>query len=693
MSFCTNCSVPLSPGHPFCTNCGSAAPQPQPQQVQAVPSPGLAPVPATAPAAGSAAVGGQGIPLCLGCGAHAPTGRTECVLCQHQFGAQPWQVPPNPDGTYWCGVQTTFRCGACNRDSPLNHLDLDGHVTCLQCGVEQRYDIDIWGDGLELGHNIADLAGPNPLGRQYHPPSQFDPDENPFVEIGRQYTHGTEETMMMSGSGTSQLTFKAFPGHPLCGKCKSPYRIVSRDQAVLTVQCPACQEVKRHALPPEVHGRFKGIVGTIGADVDADMREARVNRDPGGAVAICCPQCSAPLDVAEGSTIVHCGFCRTNSRLTPATLRDLGRSDAKVLTWWLLLEGKSPQRVELENDYAEERREQAEAYRVQTARSDSLDPHVPQAAKSNAPNAGAVRSIAAAGVMVMASAGAFIAMRAGGYEEDESDEVAAAAVAPPKAVKKPKPVVPLSLTWTGKLVEAEGKKLKKGAACKLTFEGTNKRVSQLQLRCGGRVLYDTKTPVAGMSQLGWRLYERPDAGGWAYTLNYQDTGSRTGRPQATLDTRGAKSAIFDNAAEKFRVKIKFDPYSSARQGEPLYATPRAFVNVARKAEVSSVSGAKPPVAKGAQCNVKLTPSALYEKQAICKTEIRCGAKVIYGTGTFGYAACTLDDKGNPIAFKDDDFTSTGGDPKLDLSLATLQAKLSDDPDAGQWDLTLAIEPE
>ena len=41
-------------------------------------------------------------------------------------------------------MRSTFACGACKFDAPLNHFELVDAVACTRCGHEQRYDLAEW---------------------------------------------------------------------------------------------------------------------------------------------------------------------------------------------------------------------------------------------------------------------------------------------------------------------------------------------------------------------------------------------------------------------------------------------------------------------------------------------------------------------------------------------------------------------
>jgi hypothetical protein len=101
-------------------------------------------------------------------------------------------------------------------------------------------------------------------------------------------------------------------------------------------------------------------------------------------------------------------------------------------------------------------------------------------------------------------------------------------------------------------------------------------------------------------------------------------------------------------------------------------------------EVTSIVGAA-PVAQGTTCTATVTPGG---GDKPCRAEVKCGGKIIYGERPeVGYAACTMEQGPGGkacLVVQDRDFTPQGGDPALDLRVATGQLVVSDQLPTGMW---------
>ncbi len=286
--------------------------------------------------------------LCPTCGVVAPTARNSCEVCDGDLSGRR-RAPEIADGRYWVGVRCHFQCRSCGHMSPLNFLDMDGSVQCHHCGLEQAFDVDSWRDGLEHAHQVGDLAGPEPEGRHPHPRVSV-VGANPMARVGVDQTQATSAqagTVTRDGMTlTRSLRVDASPGHPLCRRCQTPVETYVEGHRV-TTRCPSCPTGAVCELPERAEQSCAGLVGVMADDMRVDRPQVKLDRSS-GAVAMTCPNCGAGYsDVSEGK-IVKCPFCQTVARIPDRfLLRYLDRKPVTA-TWWLLFEGGSPARRELE---------------------------------------------------------------------------------------------------------------------------------------------------------------------------------------------------------------------------------------------------------------------------------------------------------------------------------------------------------
>ncbi|MFT5679952.1 MAG: hypothetical protein ACI8RZ_000857 [Myxococcota bacterium] len=246
-------------------------------------------------------------------------------------------------------MRCRFQCRSCGRLSPINRLHLTRSIRCLCCGQEQIFDPTLWGEGLDLAHAVADLAGPEPEGRTEHPRIAIDA-LNPHRDIGVSRIiaeHTINETTIQRGVHHHRsLLLEAFPGHPLCADCHQPLT-VRPGSGELTTRCPGCDRETRWMSPDDQllsMSRPAALLGVL-SDVERnDHPEVRIT--PGDAQGITCSSCGAPLSLTGAETIITCRFCTLVSRV-PKQLRTGQSADPVVSVWWLALSGPSPLRESL----------------------------------------------------------------------------------------------------------------------------------------------------------------------------------------------------------------------------------------------------------------------------------------------------------------------------------------------------------
>src|ERR1700736_4746100 len=103
------------------------------------------------------------MPICPTCGIIAMPSRFACGRCQSPITLT--IAPRRTDGAFFACVECELRCRACGATGPLDHLDVDTPATCALCGEDQPLDPEVVRRVLAFAHGVADLAGPNPEGR------------------------------------------------------------------------------------------------------------------------------------------------------------------------------------------------------------------------------------------------------------------------------------------------------------------------------------------------------------------------------------------------------------------------------------------------------------------------------------------------------------------------------------------------
>jgi len=117
------------------------------------------------------------------------------------------------------------------------------------------------------------------------------------------------------------------------------------------------------------------LVGVVSIEQRTDRSEVKLDR-AGPAIATACPSCDAPFAAHLQIRLVTCQYCKTVSRIPERSWSELA-SPSRGEPWYLLFEGPSRRRTELEEERAaaerkreaaERKREAAERKREATAR-------------------------------------------------------------------------------------------------------------------------------------------------------------------------------------------------------------------------------------------------------------------------------------------------------------------------------------
>ncbi|WP_438005024.1 hypothetical protein WME89_40745 [Sorangium sp. So ce321] len=277
---------------------------------------------------------------------------------------------------------------------------------------------------------------------------------------------------------------------------------------------------------------------------------------------------------------------------------------------------------------------------------------------------------------------------------------APSALAPGPAPASPGPAAPgpekpprrATATWNAGVARATGLPLAAGAPCtveaELTSSGDDIRVPSLQVVCGGEPIYRSSDPLDGMSTLSSGVEEDSGAepGTHVYVLSYQDKGSRAGeRAEVSLDSVRRAGAVWRDAAPAYRVELTLAYQSPPVAGEPLLdATRRALRRSARVTESTGPS----PVKAGARCALHVAP---FPRGGKCRTRLACSGRMLYGAGTTGVSECAVEGD-HVVRVHDGDTTQDGGDPALDLDLATGRVTVRGEEKGGAWTVDVQLDP-
>lgn len=245
----------------------------------------------------------------------------------------------------WCAVRATFQCRACAFHSPLDGIELDQGVHCAQCGAFQKFDASGWEALLAQAHAVADLAGPTPEGR-FPSARIWIGDINPYRAIGVDGDFASAGGGEGAGGGALPEVQIA-RGHPTCTSCEQALDVALRAGGCET-RCRGCGATAIYQVPSAAARWAAALRGIVASEQRTDQRALKLTQVPGGgAVALSCPGCGAPLrEVRQGS--VRCNHCNTQA-FVPARARS--RKEGALLTatpFFLVFQGPSAERARLE---------------------------------------------------------------------------------------------------------------------------------------------------------------------------------------------------------------------------------------------------------------------------------------------------------------------------------------------------------
>ena len=276
--------------------------------------------------------------ICRHCGVVAPARGQACEVCKRPLAETRGPAPAQPIDHCWVAVRCGFTCNSCRFLAPLDTLDADGAVECAHCGLRQRFDVELWQQGLAFAHSVGDLSGPNPEGRNPHPVLWIG-SENPHVPTG------TTRTFEHAEFGT--LALDAAPGHPVCGRCREPVALAVPRPGAVETSCPRCGDRATHAISDAAVALYPALVAAVSEEHRRDRPRAHAKATAAGVIALSCPSCGAPLDLQEMGTVHTCRYCRASCVVPHQSVARALHKTPEPAVWWLFFQGISDERREL----------------------------------------------------------------------------------------------------------------------------------------------------------------------------------------------------------------------------------------------------------------------------------------------------------------------------------------------------------
>ena len=293
------------------------------------------------------------MPICASCGVVAPRLCQACSECGAMFSSRPMTAPRQDASGYWVAVRCTFQCRSCGFAAPLDQLDVDGAVECGYCGLRQRFEPSTWTEALDFAHAVGDLAGPGPEGR-FPDPSVWIAPANPFRDTGETITFSEfrQAGFEITGGATipKSLDIRAAPGFPVCPRCHVTLVVQVSPDGRTTTTCSTCSESATFALPDHARAWGPGLVAVVAEEHRTSRAIANeTTASDTGVTALVCPNCGAPLAMKGSNRTIKCEFCGAFCRVPARFLVRAGQEKLVPEIWWMLFNGPSRKRRELES--------------------------------------------------------------------------------------------------------------------------------------------------------------------------------------------------------------------------------------------------------------------------------------------------------------------------------------------------------
>jgi hypothetical protein len=297
------------------------------------------------------------MPICASCGIVAPRLCPACPRCGAAFASRPATAPRQDANGYWVAVRCSFQCRSCGFAAPLDQLDVDGSVECAYCGLRQRFEPSTWREALDFAHAVGDLAGPGPEGR-YPDPGLWIGPVNPFRDTGETiaFSEFRQSGVEISEGMTipKSLQIAAAPGFPVCGRCRAPVAVQVLPGGRATTTCGTCSDTGTFVMPERARSFGEALVAVVAHEHRTNRVDAtQMAPSETGVSALVCPNCGAPLALRGGDRTVQCQFCSAFCRIPGRFLIRAGQDKIEPEIWWMLFNGLSRKRRELESGSSE----------------------------------------------------------------------------------------------------------------------------------------------------------------------------------------------------------------------------------------------------------------------------------------------------------------------------------------------------
>jgi hypothetical protein len=270
-------------------------------------------------------------------------------------------IPYPPSGVMFIQVRLKFGCTQCGNRSPIDTLDADGRFFCFGCNQERLFDTDMWKEKLvRIAAVVGDAFWTNL--RVYPPWPAVMPEEDwlddqdgwddvsemvprlmadflPKVGLERARLTMEQEGTVFGAGGMKSGSYDValYPGHPLCGSCRSPVEISFPARGVAQLVCRPCNVNETHHAPPSLLGECPELLAALAPDLVQGRPPARVEPKAGtAAMAILCPQCGSSLALPHGTRVAVCAHCKTSSLVPERAAGALGKAPDPE-PWWLCL--------------------------------------------------------------------------------------------------------------------------------------------------------------------------------------------------------------------------------------------------------------------------------------------------------------------------------------------------------------------